>query len=177
MIAASSSGAVRHAYSSLPTFDEIIAALPHLKRRELETIRTRAALVLQHKSSSVSSVEEEDWILLGIMHELSRRGLEGDRSTFRIRNSSSYAGYSTRVVAVRTLLEEALPDFNQLEFRLLGQVAAKALAEYISWRKEGIRIKTMLSSVGDIPSALDKAFPGYLEAGLLGATIRHQFKG
>lgn len=150
---------------------EIVASLRSLSRSQLEDVRRRAALYLQH--SKPSTVEDEDWLLIGIRTELSRRGLES-RDTFRLKKPSSFASYQTQSETVRSLLLSAAPDLTAVQRRALGEIAAKALADFLtSWQKPPtISREALLRRVSRVPEALDWAYPGYMAAGLLGVVVR-----
>ena len=154
-----------------PDYDQILSSLPSLSRHQLEEIRRRSVFLLQHKSSSVP-VEDEDWLLLGILTELQQRGLD-NRSSFKIKRTSSYAGFSTQSERIRSLIATAVPNMSSVQQRAMGEVAADALCRYLlSWRDPPqLSRSTLLRYVGRVPEALDWSYPGYIASGLLGLTI------
>ncbi|MDE2426277.1 MAG: hypothetical protein KGO96_10275 [Elusimicrobia bacterium] len=155
---------------------EVLKSLSSLRRSELEEVKKRATFLLQHSMSVVESVEEEDWLLYGIMEELKRRGLHSG-GDFRIRHASSHAGFQSQSERVRALLLEAVPGLSLSERRLLGMLAAESLATYISkWRPEPREVSrdNLLRYVGKVPEAIDSSFPDYLSAGMLASVLHHR---
>ena len=151
---------------------QILFSLGTLNRYQLDKVKQRVSFLLQHRTNT-TSVENEDWLLLGILNELRRRGLD-DRDTFRLKKVSSYASFNTQSENVRSLLLKVAPDLTAIQRRALGETAAKALADFIStWTppRETNR-ENLLMLVSKIPEALDWAFPGYMAAGMLGMVVR-----
>lgn len=153
-------------------FKDIMGSLRSLSRTQLEAVRKQAAYHLQHQSSRGSApVEEEDWLLLGLLTELRRRGLDG--RDFKIKSSSSFAGFQTQSVGVRELLLTAVPGLSAVQRRLLGEIAGYELARYLeSWSPpKEISRANLLMYVSRVPEAIDRAFPGYMAAGMLGLVV------
>lgn len=144
-------------------YKEVIDSLSRLNRAQLEQVRRRCAFLLQHQQSGLVSVEQEDWLLLGILSELRFRGL--DKGSFQLKNHSSHASFNTQSEKVRELLLEAAPGLSAVQRRALGQVAAQALASYLTWTN--VNRDNMLRYVSRVPEAVDEAYPGYLESRLL----------
>ena len=57
------------------------------------------------------------------------------------------------------------------ELAALGQVVARALADYVV-TYSSLTIKAMMRNVAQVPQALDASFPGYLAAGMIGILIK-----
>ncbi len=157
---------------NLPDHQQILTALPTLNRQQLEGIRQRASLLLQHRTHKNESIEDEDWLLAGILTELKHRGLSNYQN-FRIKKSSSFAGFQTQSETVRILLEQGAPGLNLVERRFLGEIAGYELANYIKGWTD-VSLYTMLENVGKVPMAIDHAFPGYLASKMLWVVIRHK---
>jgi hypothetical protein len=145
----------------------VLDILPHLSRKELELVRQRAAFLLQAKTSrGRESVEEQDWLLEGVLHELRKRGLEKQiPHNFRVKSSKSFAAYQTQAERVKGVIAEAIGGATPVELKQVGIIAAQCLADYITWNE--ISLETMLHNIGKTPKALERAFPGYIASGLL----------
>ena len=154
----------------VPTFEDIVPALSTLNRSQLEQLRTRAAFLLQH--SPRATIVDEDWLLTGVLSELRYRGLT-DLTTFKIKNSTSFAGFQTRSENVRRVLLEGAPGLNAVERRALGELAAKWLAASLAEWTE-VSLHSMLEKIGNIPAVIDAAFPGYMAERMLGIVIRRE---
>ena len=152
----------------------VLSALPRLNKGELEEVKRRTTALLQMgRRTDPQPIEDEDWLLLGILSELRHRGLD-NRPTVRLKKASSYAGFSAQSERVRQLLLDAAPGLTAVQRRALGEIAARALADYLTWTD--LNRDTLMRFVGRVPEALDKAYPGYTSSGLLpliiGGTIR-----
>lgn len=145
----------------------LLQSLQSMSRSQLEQVRQRASYHLQHKTGAIESVEDEDWLMLGILHELDRRGL--DARPIRLKKPASFAQYQTQSENVRALLLKAAPGLNVLQRRALGQVASKELARYLTW--VDVNRGSMLMYVSKIPEAIDAAYPGYMAAKMLGLVV------
>jgi len=161
-------------------FQKICDLLPSLDRGELEQVRTRCAYQLQHKTAKQTIVDQQDWLLEGVLAELQFRGIYTSRNQLQIKNPRSFAGYTTKATAVRALLEHAAPNLTSLQKMSLGRVSAHELFEFLtSWKDEDgvsrpVTLNLMLESVHLVPNALDRAFPGYMASQMLGLIVRYE---
>lgn len=149
-------------------FQKLVAQLPELTRDQITDLRRRAAFFLAHKEEG--GVQNQDWILAGVIQVLNDRGLESTiPANFRIKNKRSFSAYSTQADRIMQMLSLAIPNMTTTDRLSLGVLAARALADYIqSWIKPTpVTLDSMLHNVSRIPEALDIAFPGYIAAGLL----------
>jgi hypothetical protein len=150
----------------------VLSALPSFSRSELQNIRQRCQVLMQSGTTSVTPImEEEDWLLLGMMTETKRRG-QYVPARFRADRGSSFGSYNTKAAQVRDILELCAPGLNLVEKRALGEVAAKALADMLTNRDLDATFHNMLLRVDRIPAALEREYPGYLESRMLGITVR-----
>ena len=149
---------------------EILTAIDRagssLTRGEIEQIQQRCRYWLQRKTASARvTLEDEDWLLAGLLTELRRRGLD-NRDQFR-----PNASFTTQSARVREMLDQLAPGLTLVERRYLGEVAARALADYIN-RFRDLNIGTLTQMVSSVPTALDRSFPGYIAAGMLPVLVR-----
>ena len=150
------------------SYQQVLEALPTLGRKDLNEVRKRCIVLSQGRVEPREvPVEDEDWLLLGVLHELTRRGLDG--RVFRLKSTGSYAGFASQSERVREVLMLAAPDLTAVERRALGRVAAKALANYITWT--AVTRDSLLTYISRVPVAIDAAYPGYLEHGMLKMVI------
>ena len=152
-------------------FPELLRSIDQLNTTQLKAARQRINFQLQHRSDQ-TTLEDEDWLLHGINAELRRRGLD-NRDSFRVKKDSSFASFNTQSEQARELLLLAAPGLTAIQRRALGEIAAKALADWLStWQNYSINRETLMRNVGKIPEAIDRAYPTYIETGLLGLIIK-----
>ena len=143
-----------------------------LSRKQLDDVRKRCALLMQNQSTRSDSVEEQDWLLEGVLHECQRRGIYVGR-TFHVKRSGSFASFATKSTEVRELLTECAPGLTPVQRVALGQVCARELAEYVTGRIGPPSFKALMDRVDWIPSALEASFPGYMASKQLGLVVRY----
>jgi len=156
-------------------YKQLTDQLPALTKKQMTDLRARLLLLMGEKERG--GVENADWILDGIMTVVHERGLgHMIPPNFRIRKNRSFASYETQADRVRQLLNEAIPNMTLVEQRGIGVLAARALADYISSWSE-VSFDSLLRNVAKIPEALDAAFPGYIDAGMLSFVLTSRREG
>ena len=114
-----------------------------------------------------------DYLLAGIRFELRRRRLLSKDGQIRTRLLT--ATFHQEFAEVRALLKERLPNVTTDDLEQFGRLAAEALAAYLeSWSKMTVSDRTLTQQVGEIPAAIDRAYPGYLKSGLLCLLIQRE---
>src|SRR6266702_495958 len=156
-------------------YNSILLTLPSLTRTQLEEVRRRASYVLQLTAGNVRKqvLEQQDWLLEGIVSELKYRGLWIDAFKFHIKNNKSFHSYQTKSEKVRELLEQASPNMTLIEKTVLGQICGYELACLL---RMNVSLHDMLEHVDLIPIAIDKSYPGYLASRMLGVIIKKRFE-
>lgn len=147
-------------------------AIPELNRQQLTELRTLASWQLQQKAGRKDEgVQEQDWLLEGIIFVLNERGLGKQvPHSFRLKNNKSFASYQTQSERIKSLIEDALGNNSStMELKQAGIIAARALASFLA--KE-VSFHAMMFSISRIPEAIQRSFPGYIESGLLPLILR-----
>jgi len=134
----------------------------------LRAVRQRASALLS-LSTDTADVED-DWLLYGIGHELSSRGLGRMPPTSIVVTLNDYKTYDKHAEAMKAFLLNAVENsgdpLSRNQRRALGCICARSLAGYIASFSE-VGLNTMLRHVGNIQQAVDRSFPGYLASGML----------
>lgn len=158
---------------------DILRALPSLGPEALENVRKRCVALQSISGAPATKADlevERDWLLQGILAELRGRGLGRTiPSGFRIKSMKTFQGYPQRAERVRDWIEGALPTMTPGEKKKMGWLLAAALAAYLEpWA--GVSLQSMLINVAKAPEALEKSYPGYIQAGLLGFILGRKTK-
>lgn len=154
--------------TDIAKYESILLAIPQLSGKQLEEIRKRCNATLALRAPGKTAVSD-DWLLRGFQRELVNRGLDEPRE---VRVKVSNTAFITQSERVRAILEKGAPGLDRNELLALGELVAECLADYIqSWDKSGLSLGTMMRNVSRVPEAVDRAFPGYLQAGFLGMVI------
>lgn len=143
---------------------EVLKRLPNLAPSELEQVRQRLSLLVP----KTAPAQDDDWLWAGIVAELRSRGLAVWGGYERSK------GYVLKAPGVRAHLlagyRNRVPQ--RAECMSLGRLGAAVLASWLTRQKLPLGPKMMMDQVGNIPEALEAAFPGYWKAGLLGTCIQ-----
>lgn len=124
---------------------------------------------------SAAAALEADWLFFGVMSELSRRGLK-----YRSRGAPDVArlapNYTETSEIIRIELETALkimiPQPKRAQLYMLGNVTARALAEYLEGGPSPIGLKTLLNNIDKTLEAIDWSFPDYLRCGMIYCLVK-----
>jgi hypothetical protein len=126
------------------------------------------------KTTAVSVNEvQADWLLQGMLTELSRRGHRHHIQDYaQVRSLCS--NYEMSSQDIREQLEgqvkKHIAEPSRAELLTLGTVSARALADYIhAWSPIGL--KPMLQCTGRTLEALDNSYPDYIQSGMIGCLI------
>lgn len=152
-----------------PNLKSILLLLPTLEVEEIRQIKDRVDAILA-LSPTDSVVEGEDWLGQGICIELRRRGLV--RGDAQIR-APDKAFIRDQKEMSEFLVERIGRPLKSVEKAVLGQVAARALADYIG-HSAPLSMRTMMQNVSKVPQALEDSFPGYLASGMVEKMIRER---
>jgi hypothetical protein len=116
--------------------------------------------------------EATDWLFSGIAYELNRRGRPyPDFLEHKINQMAPcYLAEAPQIRAQLVLRVFGSRRFTPTDRMALGRVVAAALADYVVGPAP-LSLQVLLQNVSKVWEALDAAFPGYLEAGALGATM------
>lgn len=145
----------------------VLAALPKLTPEEIEQVRQR----IQMLSAISAEPDVDDWLLKGIITVLEERGLgESVPFRFRVTNRRQHHGYMSKSEKVRRLFESRL-KLTQLDKVALGQILARSLASYVEEFRT-VTLTALLQHVDLVIPALDAAFPGYLQAGMIMVLVK-----
>lgn len=152
-------------------YQYICERLPLASRKQRDDFRQRIVFLSQGKDKQAEGVEEQDWLLEGIIRDCKKRGMYVSRN-FHMRNrkTGSFASYITKSQIVRELLLECAPGLSPVQQQALGVVAARELADYLT---VGASFEYMMKMVHLVPTALERAFPGYMASKLLGMVVRY----
>lgn len=156
---------------ALKGFQDLLAKLPGLSADELKQVKARVDALLS-LAGAADPAYDDDWLTAGLFSELERRGLLSSKAPRqRLLKSVATKAFYTKSAELRRLLtDRAGATLNTAELYALGRVAARALAD--SFYNTPVALKTLMMNIDKVPAALDAAYPGYLEAGLLRMVIR-----
>lgn len=150
--------------------DEIIRLITQLRPEDVPEVKAALSLVAAAKSAPRMAEDiSSDWLLFGIVRYLSRRGLMVEQeSMLEMSRRTAYKTYREKkppVMQYLTRIERQL-DTHSKHRPTLALICAIALAEFLEHRAV-FGVSAMLSQIDKIPEALERAYPGYINAGLL----------
>lgn len=164
--------------------DEIIAALPRLSADErgrlMQAMRALPAsggalgapepFTRREKAPVRGSEGDVELCLAAISDVLRKRGLEF-ASPFVLRKHPGFGSFATKVPHVMALLRKATT--SRVELSYLVELSVGLLYEDLTrMGATAVSSRLIINHFHRVPSVLNKAFPGYLAAGLLGRVIK-----
>jgi hypothetical protein len=144
----------------------ILEALPTLTPTAWQQLHDKTGALLALNGHGLTAPEPDDYLLEGIYFELRRRGLITQEARFTVLQFKQHR-WHTVSANTRKILERHNPHLSRTDCTALGQLAAKALAGYLSHNNIPVTPGTMLRHAHNMLVALDFAFPGYLMRGKL----------
>lgn len=149
---------------------DILKELSRLSQEDLEKVRLRC--VALKKSDYVFNPRTEteyDYIIRGIVHEMSKRGLLSS-----IYSPKLEPHQKQKALDLARYIERFAPTIRSEQRFYLGRVMAESLLDYLSWSHQDgstgrkvLNIGYVLNNIHNIPAALDGDYPGYLRAGMI----------
>lgn len=152
------------------SLEEVLKRIARLSAAEQAEVKKKLS-AWKDLGGGVPALEEEDWLYQALYYELGRRGLVAGKPPplSKVANiCSSYLAVAEQVSAF--LLKESRMK-TAAEKVALGRVATRALADYLQ-PSAPLGLKVMLNNVGKIPMALERSYPGYVAAGMLGWVVK-----
>jgi hypothetical protein len=149
-------------------FDRFLAQLlPHLSPVQAGQVRDRINFLfpVDAKSSGPS------WLLEGIYLELRRRGLMGRSSPPLSVLKSFDKDVQLKLTGAEAFLIEHIGDMTPPQKLRAATIAAEVLCNMLSGNGRSLSLRMVVVNLGNLPLALDRAFPGYAQAGLLGMLL------
>lgn len=157
-----------------PELTAVLRALPKLQPHELRQIQLKAGASLALSGVTAKQIIQDDpigdYLLDGVIAELRRRGLLGQSGGLFKRLMPP--AYQEASAGVRKHLNERVGQLKAGELAALGQLSARALADYLERGRVPVSPATLMNNISKVPVAIDASFPGYLEAGVLASCWR-----
>lgn len=150
-------------------YTDMIARMRELTGPELRELSIRAGDLARTKTGEVTRLEEH--LLIGLRMELQKRGLwPSDKGTWpwSIVSGSMKVAHEKMEHLAKRVTKKALSTDSQAR---LGRLSAKCLANYLTRRHVTLTPQSILQNINNVVGAVEEAFPGYLESGLLLAAI------
>lgn len=147
----------------------ICERLPFLDKKELAEVQVRVSFLLQ--GSGADNNSDETFILGLICSYLSSSGIDFS-SAMMLRKSSSYPPFKQKVPIVLKFFEQCKP--SKTELSVLITLGIELLI--IDMQKMAIPVsgRMVMSHIHRIPSLINRAFPFYAAAGMLGWIIKRK---
>lgn len=158
--------------------DAVLKAMTTLSQPELLTVEKRARVLqglLGPKPLTSDAPQEADWLMDGIYFALTARG---EASLIvpqhQIRMQKGYDYYELHAPRLREGLAHYLPGARPNELLLFGRLIGDVFVSYVSDRYKTHTLHALMTKIDMVPAAIDKAFPSYLENGLLPALLKNR---
>lgn len=155
-----------------PQFDLLLSKLPQLSPKQAAVVSDHIAALFGESTSSTSH-----WLLDGAFVELRRRGLMSKIAPPLNIMKSWSKNLDNQLRGIEVFLLKAAgrnSALNPAEKAALAQICFAALCDWLIERRLPLSLRIVIMNVGNIPSALECAFPGYVAAGVLGMLLKRK---
>lgn len=159
---------------SKPQFDLLLSQLPQLSPSQ--AVQVRESLNFLFKTAE--EINSNHWLLDGAYTELKRRGLiSNPPPPFKVvKTWSTKSPLIQQLQGLETFLLKVVNlDLNPAEKSALAQTCISALCDWLIERKLTPGLRMVILNLGNVPVALDSAFPGYAAAGMLGMVLKKKY--
>lgn len=145
---------------------EIIASLPRLSPEERSQVAAAAKALA---SNAPLKAGKGEFVLQCIVATAEMQGLEL-RPPESLRRSTSYVGFTDKAVKLETWLANAVDD--RTAQRALLMLGLRLLVENIRDMNLNVGSSMLMRHIHRLPAVMDRHFPGYYEAGVLGMIVK-----
>ncbi len=153
----------------MASLSDALKLLPSLKTADLKQIKARVDALLK---LTPAEKNDDNWIALGIVCEMRRRGLLSEATAHRCYKMSDSIFLAKSGDVWDLLMSSVGAELKAAEKLLLGRIAARVLADLLVESQSGLSVQRMFWNVDRIPEAIEAGFPGYLESGMLRMLVR-----
>jgi hypothetical protein len=155
----------------VPSVTAIVSYLEQLSPQDLNTVYRRAA-ALRAITRSPHDIQDRDWLFDGFVRATRSRGYPVNMAT--VQNATWYRAYRDAAPEVLSTLEDAAPGLDLSQKQALGLILGRVYGNYL---QDVLNLPPVLRilclNLNELGGAIDRAFPGYLEARILHILVRH----
>lgn len=152
--------------------DEVLAALHGLTIKDLDRVRVAATGLVASRRKQDKTVAQ-DTVERQLFNIIVLRVAQIEHPSWtQFTRSPSYVKFVQRVPVVVRWLDEHAVGLTQVQRYHLLDCGISLLCRDLSRRGTKPSVRLVVHCLGDLPSVLDRAFPGYAEAGLLHMVVR-----
>jgi hypothetical protein len=152
------------------SYEEKAQLAGHLQQLRVGEGKSVKAMSRGEKAEAKEPLRD-DWLLKGIAWEAHRRGKLAHPDAGAFLGTDGYKAYKKKAADAKALLLsgfKAPPSGRDLE--TLGCIAARCLFEHLRYI-QGLPVGTVLANVDKIGVAVDAAFPGYVQMGIMSVLL------
>ena len=166
--------------------NEILSRIGQLGADELLRVRKAIDAMLSLKGVKVSTATTQEpadkgkrsegtpvMYLAHIRTEMQLRG-HPPPGLYTLTKSRWYKNFSERVYDVDEWLKTAAPKMSSIQHEALVRICFRCLGDKFERMKLGHSIQNYMTRLDLIHEALDQAFPGYLESGMIGYIVQQE---
>lgn len=137
------------------------------------TSEQRIEAAVKLRVLSEEKTVSEDWLFDGICAALVSHGLLNRLSIRPLKQTKAFLHYQKHAAELQSALLDIIKGIPQTRLSrvVLARVAGETLITWCKRRHEQVTPALILNNISHTVDALNRSFPGYLEAGLLGKAI------
>lgn len=159
----------------MSNLQKVIECLPHLKNEELLQVRSRIGFLLKHEAPKnnghLETSSDELMVLDSIVAFLSSKGMEFSSVTL-LKKSRYYSSFVEKLPKLYRYLNQS--GLGKAEMRSLLGIGVRLLADDLNYIGAPISGGSLMAHIHRMPSAINRAFPGYVSSGALGFIVKRK---
>lgn len=156
--------------------DRLLRLLPALTAQEKAQAATQLKALTQFdQAASPGSNIDEDLVLESVHEVLANRGVDFTPPSIMRRRSRGFTVFQKKLPAIMQFIRQATNSRQQERWLLCKGV--EALYDHLVGLNVPVSHATILRNIHSVPAVINRAYPGYVECGLLSWAVRGRANG
>lgn len=165
-------------------YDKVTNLLPNLQIDEIKQVRDRCEALLALRGESVGGASgvvdvnsHEYMIYEAMVRKLKDLGHHQVRPYQVFAGTNEYKHFKKNVDIFNTYFEQTLSKFKRVQKQRFFRLCVDLLAEDLAYHKLALTEGVLARNIGRLPDVVERAFPGYAQAGMLSVVITKNIEG
>ena len=153
----------------MPAVKDILSALPNLPPTALQQVKARAVALLGTEQAS----DEDERFVFDQMHRTLEEAGAPAMPWSLFTKARFYAAFKTGVPVLLAFMEQHFKPKHRLERIKVAGILLDILVQRMRDRRVPVTMQSLTHRLCEVHLAVDRAFPGYTESGMLRWVVDH----